>query len=171
MDQLPDNTPDFYSLFYHNHRVLSSGNLTGMVQFQCSLPWSAIKLPTGKFFRWLVVNKVFINYTKFKTSTLVPCGFLHGAHPGFLCHDEAELELCQSLHISPDKLPFQLSSRTISIPIFDGKPERFDFQAVVVEAKDAAQLREHFYSLADPLQACNVFPYTQMMPSISCMIK
>jgi hypothetical protein len=96
-------------MYYRNHRLLTTGNLTGMILFQCSLPWSAIQSPRGNFFRWLKLNRVYLNNTKFKTSTLVPCGFLHGGHPGYLCRNETEMELCQGLGITMSKLPCQLS--------------------------------------------------------------
>jgi hypothetical protein len=38
LDQVPEDNADFYATYYHNHRVLNHGNLTGMVQFQCSTP-------------------------------------------------------------------------------------------------------------------------------------
>jgi hypothetical protein len=40
-----------------------------------------------------------------------------GAHPGHFCRDEAEEELKGSLFIAPEVIPFQLSTRTISIPL------------------------------------------------------
>jgi hypothetical protein len=111
LDQVPDDNSDFYSIYYHNHRVLNHGNLTGMVQFQCSTPWARLKSPNHPFFNWLHLNKVYLNQTKFKTSSLVPCGFLLGAHPGHMRRDEAESELGLSLGFpSSDELPFQLSS-------------------------------------------------------------
>jgi len=59
------------------------------------------------------------------------------------------------------KIPFQLSAHTISVPIVNGNTERFSFQAVVIEttAEHAAKLRERFYSLGDPLQVQQVYPY------------
>jgi hypothetical protein len=132
IDQLLDNNPEFYSIYYHNHRILQTGNLTGMIQFQCSSTWSELKSPSSSFFRWLKLNKVYLNYTKFKTSTLVPCGFLHGAHPGYLHLDEAEDEIRKYLNIT-NELEFQLSLRTISVPIMEGNPEKFAFPAVVVK--------------------------------------
>lgn len=161
IDQLPDNNPEFYSIYYHNHRILQTGNLTGMIQFQCRSSWSELKSPSSSFSRWLKTNKIYLNYTKFKTSTLVPCGFLHGAHPGYLHRDEVEAEIKKYLNIADD-LEFQLSSRTISVPVTEGKPEKFSFNAVVVETsvKNAALLRERFYALGDPLNIKNFFPYT-----------
>jgi hypothetical protein len=161
VSQLPDENPDFYAPYYHNHRILATGNLNGMVLFQTSQPWTTIKSPKGKFFCWLHLNKVYIDYTKFKTSTLVPCGFLHGAHPGYLRREEAEEELCRSLSISQTSLPFQLSARTISIPISEGKPDRYYFLAVIAETsvEHAAALRERFYSLSDPFEVKRAYPY------------
>jgi hypothetical protein len=113
LDQVPEDNADFYATYYHNHRVLNHGNLTGMVQFQCSTPWARIKGPNHPFFNWLCLNKVYLNQTKFKTSSLVPCGFLLGAHPGHMRRDEAESELGVSLGFpAKEELPFQLSSRS-----------------------------------------------------------
>jgi hypothetical protein len=134
-----------------------------MVAFQCSTPWARLKSPTHPFFNWLRLNKVFLNQTKFKASSLVPCGFLLGAHPGHLRRDEAEDELRISLGFSLDEeLPFQLSSRSVSVPIQEGKQERFAFQAVVIETstQHAASLREKFFSLGNPEQAIERYPYT-----------
>ncbi len=163
LDQVPEDNADFYTTYYHNHRVLNHGNLTGMVQFQCSTPWARIKSPNHPFFNWLRLNKVYLNQTKFKTSSLVPCGFLLGAHPGHMRRDEAESELGVSLGFPVnEELPFQLSSRSVSVPVQDGKSERFAFQAVVVETstQQAASLRERFFSLGDPKQVQQKFPYT-----------
>jgi hypothetical protein len=33
LNQVPEDNADFYTTYYHNHRVLNHGNLTGMVQF------------------------------------------------------------------------------------------------------------------------------------------
>jgi hypothetical protein len=107
---------------------------------------------------------VFLNQTKFKASSLVPCGFLLGAHPGHLRRAEAEDELRVSLGYALDEeLPFQLSSRTVSVPIQDGKQERYAFQAVVVETstQHAATLREKFFSLGNPKTVLERFPYTE----------
>jgi hypothetical protein len=163
LDQVPEDNADFYSMYYHNHRVLIHGNLTGMVSFQSSLPWAKLKSPNHPFFNWLRLNKVFLNQTKFKASSLVPCGFLLGAHPGHLRRDEAEAELRISLGYSDgDELPFQLSSRSVSVPIQEGKLDRYVFQAVVIETstQHAASLREKFFSLGDPKKTVDRFPYT-----------
>jgi hypothetical protein len=151
---------DFYSTYYHNHRVLNHGNLTGMVSFQCSTPWARLKSPNHPFFNWLRLNKVFLNQTKFKTSSLVPCGFLLGAHPGHLRRDEAEAELWVSLGFDTDEdLTFQLSSRSVSVPIQEGKPERFVFQAVVVETS-TQNAASKFFSLGNPDKVQKDYPYT-----------
>jgi beta-glucosidase/6-phospho-beta-glucosidase/beta-galactosidase len=42
-DQVPDDNPSFFKEYYHNHRVLQHGNLTGMVHFRCSISWTKIK--------------------------------------------------------------------------------------------------------------------------------
>ena len=42
-DQVPYNNPSFYKDYYHDHRVLQHGNLTGMVQSRCSVSWHKIK--------------------------------------------------------------------------------------------------------------------------------
>jgi hypothetical protein len=154
---------EFYSQYYHNHRVLNHGNLTGMVTFQCSTPWARLKSPNHPFFNWLHINKVFLNQTKFKTSSLVPCGFLLGAHPGHLRRDEAEAELKVSLgYETEEEPPFQLSSRSVSVPVQEGKPERFLFLTVIVETstQQAASLKEKFFSLGNCEKAQQKFPYT-----------
>ncbi len=56
VDQLPEDNADFYRLYYCNHRLLNHGNLTGMVQFQCSVPWHTIKKPDGEYFKWLFIS-------------------------------------------------------------------------------------------------------------------
>jgi hypothetical protein len=154
VNQIPDNNPSFSRMYYHNHRVLQQGNLTGMISFQCSKPWSELMKPTSPYFQWLSQVKVYLNQTKFKASTLVPCGFLHGAHLGYLHRNEANKELFSCLNKNQkDKVHFQLPARTLSVPIGNGKQEKFSFQAVVIEteAQQASVLRERFYSLGDPL--------------------
>jgi hypothetical protein len=65
------------------------------------------------------------------------------------------------LKTSFQDLPFQLSSRTISVPISEGKPERFAFQAVIIEisAKHVADLQERLFALGDPTILQRHFPY------------
>ena len=79
----PDEV-QFYTKHYSNHRVLNHGNLTGMVHFQTSTLWSAIKSYKAPYFILLTTNIVFLNLSKFKMETLVPCGFLVGTHSGHL---------------------------------------------------------------------------------------
>lgn len=164
LQQIPVDNPSFYTEYYFNHRVLNHGNLTGMVHFQCSVPWAKLKGYNSSYFGWLRTSNVYLNQTKFKTSTLVACGFLVGAHPGYLRRDEAEDELRLSLKLSDEDISFQLSSRTVSVPLQEGKPEKFTFQAIAVETATqfAAKLRERFYSLENPNIAFNHFPYTGM---------
>jgi hypothetical protein len=169
LDQVPEDNAEFYAAYYHNHRVLTHGNLTGMVVFQSSLPWAKLKSPHHPFFSWLRMNKVFLNQIRFKASSLVPCGFLLGAHPGHLCRDEAEDEFRISLgYQDMEEVPFQLSSRSVSVPIQEGKSERYVFQAVVVEAstQQAASLREKFFSLGDPKKAVERYPYRGNYPFV-----
>jgi len=97
---------------------------------------------------------------KFKTSTLVVCGFLVGAHPGHLHHEEAEAELKVRLGL-PQEFPFQLNSRTISVPMTAAKnSKRYLFPAVVIETstKQAKLLREAFFSLPKPVVAVASYP-------------
>jgi hypothetical protein len=151
-----------FQLYYHNHRVLQHGNLTGMISFQCDKPWTEIKKPTGSFFQWLHKCCIYLNQIRFKANTLVSCGFLHGAHPGYLWRAEAEKELDRCLNQDREKsIPFQLSARTVSVPITDGGQEKFSFQAIVVETaiEHAAALWERFYSLGDPLTVYQCFQY------------
>ncbi len=142
-----------------------------MVCFQSSTPWPKLTSFNSSYFGWLRTNNVYLNQTKFKTSTLVPCGFLVGAHPGFLCCDEAESELYTHLMTDSDNLPFQLTAHTISVPIHGGKLEKYTFQAVVVEttANQAAALRESFYKLANPLTAHLEHPYTGKYPFVALL--
>ncbi len=162
LSQVPEDNASFYTKYFFNHRVLNHGNLTGMVYFQCSVPWTQVKSAKSSYFQWLKEHNVYLNQTKFKTATLVACGFLVGAHPGYLRRDEAEEELTRSLESTKDEVQFQLTARTISVPIQEGKPERYTFQAVVVETatSTAAKLREKFFSLGNPLEAKLNYPYT-----------
>jgi hypothetical protein len=133
-----------------------------MVLFHCSLPWNQLKRVKSTYFNWLRFNNVYLNQTKFKTATLVSCGFLVGAHPGYFRRDEAEKELRISLNIAADELPFQLSARTASLLAKQGSSVKYAFQAVVVEtsATSAKQLREAFYNLQKPSIAVRKYPYT-----------
>jgi hypothetical protein len=83
-DQVPDDNPTFYSDYYYNHRVLRHGNMTGMVHFRCMVSWNKVKRMKDPYFQWLSKAKVYINLAKFKSATLVVCGFFVGAHPGHL---------------------------------------------------------------------------------------
>jgi hypothetical protein len=92
-----------------------------MVHFQTSIPWAFLKSARCPYFTWLKQCQVNLSPTKFKMDTLVACGFMVGAHPGFLSRNKAEEELCGSLSLDDeDVLPFQLSSHSISVPIKDG---------------------------------------------------
>jgi hypothetical protein len=142
-----------------------------MIHFQVGVPWGRLKKPTSPYFSWLFTNEVFINQTKLKVDTLIPCGFLIGAHPFFLRRDEAKEKLTGSLGLPDCYIPFQLSSRNISVPITDGSTERYTFQAVIVETATsyAATLRGKNYQLEDPATATRNFPYTggyQFVPMI-----
>jgi hypothetical protein len=72
------------------------------------------------YFQWLHQTKVYLNLTKFKSATLIVCGFLVGAHPGHLRREDAEEELCKRLNLQ-ENFPFQLTARTISVPKDSGK--------------------------------------------------
>jgi len=50
--QAPNDDLAFYKNYYHNHTVLVHGNLTGMVQFRCSMPWAKLKNMRGSYFQW-----------------------------------------------------------------------------------------------------------------------
>jgi hypothetical protein len=65
-------------------------------------------------------------------------------------------------------LPFQLSSRSISVPITETNPSRYSFQAIIVETSTShvQQLREKFYQLAHPSKAKIDYPYTGMYPFV-----
>jgi hypothetical protein len=161
--QPPEDNPDFYQTYYKNHRILQHRNLTSMISFQCGASWTMLKKPTCKFFRFLCTNKIFLYQTRINAATLVAIGFLHGAHPGYFRRDAAEQEMEKYINQNPaSRLPFQLSARTITVPITDGKAERFSFQAVVVETavEHATDLREQFYSLGNPAIVKRHFSYT-----------
>jgi len=132
-EQVPDDNPTFYQDYYHNHRILNHGNMTGMVHFRCSVSWNKVKRMKEPYFQWLQKAKVYLNLAKFKSATLVVCGFLVGAHPGHLRREDAERELRERLQLSDD-FPFQLSSRTISVLKDSSKEaERYSFPAVACE--------------------------------------
>jgi hypothetical protein len=169
-EQIPDDDPAFYRKYYHNHRVLQHGNLTGMIQFHCSVSWSKLKNMKGDYFHWLHWNKVFINQTKFKTDTLVACGFLVCAHPGHMRRDEAEQEMWSSLNLG-DEVQFQLSSRTVTVPMGSNTKERYSFQVVIIEtaANQARKMRESCFALPKPSVSREYYPYTgpyQFVPLI-----
>jgi len=171
MKEIRRGDPEFFAEYYGNHRSLIHGNLTGMVHFKTSTPWNTIKAFKSRYFAWLTDIQVFLNYTKFKTETLVPCGFLVGALPGYLRRLEAEVELHASLGLDAGEIPFQLSSRSVSVPIKEDDIRRYLFNAVVVETsmKHAARLRERFYELQDPRDALASYPYTgiyQFVPMV-----
>jgi hypothetical protein len=89
-------------------------------------------------------------------------GFFLGAHPGHLHREDAEKEFLARLEL-PTDFPFQLSSRTISVPIDSSKDsKRYSFPAVVVEtsARQAKRLRESFFSQPKPEISKAKFPYT-----------
>jgi len=161
-EQIPDDNPSFYTAYYHNHRVLNHGNMTGMVHFQCTVSWNKIKRMKEPYFQWLHQTKVYLNLTKFKSATLIVCGFLVGAHPGHLRRDDAEAELRKRLNLQ-ENFPFQLTARTISVPKDSAKlSERYSFPVVSVETttSHAKQLREAFFALPKPVDAALSFPYT-----------
>jgi hypothetical protein len=90
-----------------------------------------------------------------------PC-FLVGAHPGHLYREDAEVELRDRLQLTTD-FPFQLLSRTISVPKDTSKnSERYSFPAVAVEtsARQAKRLREAFFAQPKLVDAAVAFPYT-----------
>jgi hypothetical protein len=114
------------------------------------------------YFQWMHKTKVYLNLVKFKSATLVVCGFLVGAHPGHLRREDAEKELQLRLRLEGD-FPFQLSSRTISVFKDASKnAERYSFHAVAVEmsARQAKLLREAFFSQPKPKDAAVHIPYT-----------
>jgi hypothetical protein len=129
-----------------------------MVHFQSTASWSSIKSFKNPYFTWLKKNRVYLNYTKFKTETLVACGFLVGTHPGHLRREEAEEELRGSLGLDKGEIDFQLSSRSISVPIKEGDTSCYSFQAIIIETstKLASTLHERFFELAHPSKVFNL---------------
>jgi hypothetical protein len=90
------------------------------------------------------------------------CALLVGAHHGHLHRNDAESELCERLQL-PTDFPFQLSSRTITVPKDAAKQsEHYSFPAVSVEtsARQAKRLREAFFAQPKPADAAVAFPYT-----------
>jgi hypothetical protein len=73
-EQVPVDYPTFYREYYHNHRALQHGNLTGMVQFQCSVSWQKIKRMKEPYFQWLHHSKVYL-----KTSMIILSDQAHWA--------------------------------------------------------------------------------------------
>jgi hypothetical protein len=69
--------------------------------------------------------------------------------------------------MNQEHIPFQLSSRTISVAYQEGKPERYSFQAVIIETstKHAATLKERLFAL-DPTMGRTEFPYSGKYPFI-----
>jgi len=64
-----------------------------------------------------------------------------------------------------------LTSRTISVPIQDGAPSRYSFQAVVIEcsAAYAPKLREWFYELDRPTPKSKLYPYIGLYQFVPCL--
>lgn len=79
-----------------------------MVHFQVATPWGQLKKPTGSYFGRLHKHEVFLNAMKFNVDTLVPCGFLVGAHPSYLHCDEAKKEFVVRLGLEDQPIPFQI---------------------------------------------------------------
>lgn len=137
-----------------------------MVHFHCSVSWSKIKRVKDKYFQWLHQSKIYLNMTKFKRSTLAVCRFLVGAHPGHLRREDAEAEYRKRLDLADD-FPFQLTARTVSVPMSSEKnAERYSFPAVVVETstRQAKVLRETFFGLPSPavaIASCQFVPMLQ----------
>jgi hypothetical protein len=170
-DQIPNNNLDFFNEYFYNHRVLRHGNLMGMVHFSCTVSWNKVKRMQDLYFQWMHQHKVYINLTMFKSATLVICGFFVGAHPGHLHRDDAEKEIRDRLQL-PEAFPFQLTSRTSSLPRDSSKEsERCAFPAVAIEtsARQAKKLREAFFALPPPSEAKVDHPYTgcyQFVPTL-----
>jgi len=142
-----------------------------MVHFSYTVSWNKVKRMQDPYFQWLHQSKVYPNLTKFKSMTLVICGFFVGAHPGHFRREDVEKELRQRLQILDD-FPFQLSSRTISVPKdASQKSERYAFPAVAIEtsARQAKKLREAFFALSPPVMAKVDHPYAgcyQFVPTL-----
>jgi hypothetical protein len=81
-----------------------------------------------------------------------------GAHPGHLRREDAEQELRARLNLPPD-FQFQLSSKTISVPMPNGT-NRYSFPAVAIEtsARLGKRLREAMFSLPKPSDAKRQYP-------------
>jgi hypothetical protein len=61
-----------------------------------------------------------------------------------------------------EESPVQLSSRSVSVPIQEGKPDRYVLQAAVIETsmQQAASLKEKFFALGNFTKAVKDYPYT-----------
>jgi hypothetical protein len=95
----------------------TSTSLLSCLCLPCAFLWVAFYIP--------LVNGLSIVYGIHTNGT----GFLVGAHPGHLHRDEAEEELQGSLGLSEGELPFQMTSRTTSVPTQEGSTQRYSFQA------------------------------------------
>jgi len=52
--EIQHNYVNFFQTYYANHPVLCHGQLTGMVHFQTTVSWSAIKSFKDPYFTWLI---------------------------------------------------------------------------------------------------------------------
>jgi hypothetical protein len=142
-----------------------------MVHFSCTVSWNKVKRMQDPYFQWLHQHKVYINLAKFKSATLVICGFFVGAHPGHLRREDAERELRHRVQL-PEAFPFQLTSRTISVPKDSSKEsERYAFPAVAIEtsARQAKKLCEAFFALPPPSKAKVDHPHTGCYQFVSTL--
>ncbi len=141
MQEICLGDPEFFAEYYGNHRSLIHGNLTGMVHFKTSTPWNTIKAFKSRYFAWLTDIQVFLNYTKFKTETLVPCGFLVGALPGYLRRLEAEVELHASLGLDAGEIPFQLGSLCRTTPSNPSSAKKPFSLAIIIGAQSVRGIK------------------------------
>jgi hypothetical protein len=122
------------------------------------------------YFTWLKAHRVFLNYTKFKTDTLVACGFSVGAHPGFMRRDEAEDEICGSLGFDKDEANFHYPLDTFQCPlkmenrcVTTSKPSLWKPQSKMHHSSVKGSILSH------PSTAIQTYPYNdqhQFLPMI-----
>jgi len=151
-DQLPANDASAYMSYYHNHRLLKNNqHLTGMIRFSLDLPWHIIKDPKKAYFNWLRSEGIFMGRHHFQMDTVAAAGWFFGVHPDVTRRDDSLPELYQRTGL-PSSIRFQLSARTVNIPIMKNGSIKMAIHAIVVEcdSKNVTQIREALFTLGDP---------------------
>ena len=161
-DQLPQNDASAYMQYYHNHRLIrNNSHLTGMIRFSISIPWHVLKDPKKAYYHWLRSEGIFMSKHNFQMDTVFAAGWFFGVHPDITRRDDSHAELLSRTNLPPD-VKFQLSSRTINIPLTKNGTMKTPIRALVVEcdSKHIAKLREAMFRLGDPKRARHSWPIT-----------